>query len=192
MNCLIQFLPSPRIPASSAAATAMRASRRARRTGMARIAPAARRTAGIAAARSVMHQLGNGHRFGEGVAAMLANVGLHFLATLRIIGISNRLSISLFQGISTAFLACAELGELLPVFFHHNHMAVATAIWRKLQSPSRHLSDMIRGQIKVAVSPHRSSALGAATFFGMILFLLENQVINPAHPRCHPHGDLVA
>ena len=79
-------LPPSGIASAATAAAAEGAARGLMARRAARIA-SARRAGGIAAATStaVMHQHRNHHRLGERVAAVLAFVGLFFLAAVRIV-----------------------------------------------------------------------------------------------------------
>ena len=139
-----------------------------------------------------MHQHGNHHRLRHGVAAMLADVGVHLLAVLRVVGLLDSLCFRQFRGERAAFLAGTELLKLASAFPSHNFMAIDATVRRKLQSLQSVFQRMDFGQGNIAIFLQFSMAFRTLEIIILLYPLLENKPISPPQPRGHPSGNLGA
>lgn len=98
-----------------------------------------------------MHHHRDNHGFRDNVAAMLADVGLHFLAALRVGGLAHGLGLRQFQGVHSAFLAGLVFLVMNALTPHHDFMAVEAPIRRELENLQPLFQGMFFGQGKISI-----------------------------------------
>ena len=119
-----------------------------------------------------MHQLRYDDSLGDDVAAMLAFVGLHFLAAVAVVGFANGLRLDELQGVGTAFRAGRELVVMPTVFLHHDNVTTGTTIRRELQGLCPVLGKMVLRQAEHAVFPHHPTTAGTTAVVALLHFFL--------------------
>lgn len=135
---------------------------------MARMTPTAGRAGRATAA--VTHQHGYRQRLDDGLATVLADVGLLLLAALGITGLACRLGIRQQGRQSTTLRAGREFFIAATLFLQHDFVAIGAAIGRELQSlyPVFHLVDF--RQVERPVLDHPGATL--RTMAANAVFLL--------------------
>ena len=127
-----------------------------------------------------MHQHGYRHHLDEGLATMLADIGLLLLAALGVAGLVCRLGVRQQCCESATFRASREFIITPAVFLHHNLVSIVAAIGCKLQGLHPILRLVVFRQAEIRVPAHRLAALWAVAVVTVLHLLLENQIIDPA------------
>lgn len=138
-----------------------------------------------------MYQLGNHHFLREGMATVLALVGLLLLAAVRVIGLLECRGMNLLQCIGTAFRAGAVVRVMFSLVLQHEGMSVGTTIGLEAQSPNAVLHEMGLGQLETGVFFHLGATGRALTLIAFQYPILKLLAIVPSQPWCHPESDFV-
>ena len=119
-----------------------------------------------------MHQHGYRQRLDEGLATVLADVGLLLLTALGITGLTSRLGIRQHRRVGATLRAGREFVIAAAVFLNNDFMAVGAAIGCELQGlhPMLHLVDF--RQAEILVPAHLGTTLrtmAVSAVFGLFL-----------------------
>ena len=127
-----------------------------------------------------MHQHGYRHHLDEGLATMLADIGLLLLAALGVAGLARRLGALQRGREGTTFRAGREFVVTPAVLLHHYLMTVAAAVGRELQGLHPIFRLMHFWQMEVLVFAHHAATVRTMEIFSVFHFFLQDKIIDPA------------